>query len=308
MDALPLHLKYRPKTFEEVMGNDATIESLSGVVSREERQVRAFLLTGPSGCGKTTLARIIAGQLGCADREFLEYNAAKVRGIDTIREVLNNCRFLPLAGKVKIYMFDEAHKLTNEAQNALLKPLEDTPQHVRFILATTDPEKLIEGVRTRCSTYTVAPLQRVKIFRLLKNICEQEGKVVSPDVLKRISEVCQGSPRQALVVLDQVIDLEDDDLAMQTIVDSTVDDVKVIDLCRLLMNKGRTWKQISDLLRGLTGEPETIRYNILGYLTSVLLNKDSVEVLRMIEIFADSWMYSGRAGLVSSCYMVYKKQ
>jgi DNA polymerase III subunit gamma/tau len=307
MDHLPLHLKYRPKEFDEVVGNESVVESLKVIVSREKGQIRSFLLTGPSGCGKTTLARIIANKLGCSDRDFSEYNSANVRGIDTIREIVTNSAYAPMNGKVKVYLLDEFHKATNDAQNAILKLLEDTPQHVVFILCTTDPEKLLKTIKTRCSTFQVNSLPRVKILSLLKKVSQDEGVDTSIEVLKKIADVCQGSPRQALVLLDQVIDIEDEEIAIQAVIDNTVDEIKVLDLCRLLMKSRKTWKEVADHIRALEGtEPENIRYAVLGYLSSVLLNKEDERVLNMIEIFSPSWMYSGRAGLTSSCFMAYK--
>lgn len=306
MKDLALHLKYRPTDFDDFIGNDSTIESLKSVIRRKENQVRSFLFTGPSGCGKTTLARIIKEELNCSDKDFYEYNVADVRGIDTIRDISSNSRFAPLSGKVKMYLLDECHKLTTDAQNALLKLLEDTPSHVRFLLCTTDPEKLIKTIRTRCSTYSVSLLPKAKILKLLKLVVNLEEKEVAPEIIKKITDVSNGSPRQALVILDQVVDIEDDEIALQTIIDSTVDEVKVLDLCRMLVDKNTSWEKICNCIKGLENtEPETIRYSVLGYFTSILLNKDSPVIVQLIEIFSDSWIYSGKAGLVSSCYMSY---
>jgi len=197
----PLHIKYRPQTFDELIGNETTIESLKSILQREKGEIRSFLFTGPSGCGKTTIARIMANELKCSDRDLQEYNSSNTRGIDTIREIANNCRYSPLNGKVKIYLLDEIHKATNDAQNALLKLLEDTPNHVRFILCTTDPEKLLKTIKTRCSTFVVSSLQRAKIMKLLKWVCEEEKCDISQKVIQKIAECADGSPRQSLVLL-----------------------------------------------------------------------------------------------------------
>lgn len=306
MDHLPLHLKYRPKNFQDVIGNESVVESLKSVIGREKGQVRSFLLIGPSGCGKTTLARIIANKLGCSDRDFSEFNSANVRGIETIREIATNSAYAPMSGKVKVYLLDEFHKATVDAQNAILKLLEDTPQHVVFILCTTDPEKLLKTIKTRCSTYQVNSLPRIKIVSLLKKVCQEEGVEVSAEILKRIADVSQGGPRQALVLLDQVIDIEDEELALQTIIDNTVDEIKVLDLCRLLIKKS-SWQEIANTIKGLEStEVENIRYAILGYLSAVLLSKGDERIANLIEIFSPSWMYTGRAGLTSSCFLSHK--
>jgi DNA polymerase-3 subunit gamma/tau len=299
----PLHIKYRPSTFDEVIGNESTIESLKSILSRDKGEVRSFLITGPSGCGKTTLARIMAWSLDCSDRDFQEYNSANVRGIDTIREIANASIYKPLHGKIKVYLLDEIHKATNDAQNALLKLLEDTPTHVRFILCTTDPEKLLPTIKSRCATFHVSPLQRSKMMKLLKWVCTEEEIEVSKTVLQKVAECADGSPRKALVLLDQVIDIENEELALKAILDSSVDEQSIAELCQELLKTGNKWPVLSKILKGLDKEPESIRYAIINYLSKVLLDKDSDRVAQMLEIFLESWMYSGRGGLVSAVYL-----
>jgi DNA polymerase-3 subunit gamma/tau len=187
-----------------------------------EKRSRVFLLIGPSGCGKTTIARIIKRELGCSDFEYSEINAADKRGIDFIREIILDCGFLPLFGRVKLLVLDEVHQLTTEAQNALLKVLEDTPEHVYFVLCTTEPENIIETIKTRCATYRVNPLPHPEIRGLLDWVCKEEKKKVRDELLEAISKVCNGSLRQALVLLDQVIDIDDPKKALKIVAHSTV--------------------------------------------------------------------------------------
>jgi DNA polymerase III subunit gamma/tau len=307
MENQPLHIKYRPKSFEEFIGNDSVIESLKSVLYNESIRPHTYLFTGPSGCGKTTLARILKTELGCSDWDFTEMNTANTRGIDSIREVISNCGFASFKGNAKVYLFDEAAKLTNEAQNALLKIIEDTPSHVYFILSTTDPEKLLKTIRTRCSTYQLRPLQRSKITRLLRSVCEKEGAKISVDTLKEIARVSEGSPRQALVILGQVIGIQDPEEIMKVIEEGSVKESQVIDLCRLMLEgRKEKWKEMSELLKGIEAEPETVRYAVLGYLNTVLLNRGDDRVVELIELFSESFMYSGKAGLTSSCFLASK--
>ena len=209
--SLPLHLKYRPQSFEEFVGAESVVESLMTVLGRENGEVRTFLFVGSSGCGKTTSARIVKSSLNCSDMDFFEYNSANTRGIDTIREITENSKYAPMKGKVKIYLIDECHKMTNDAQNALLKLLEDTPKHVRLILCTTDPEKLIKTIKTRCMIFMFPLLKRSQILKLLKSVCKEEDVDVSDSLLNLITDYSDGCPRQALVMLDQVIDMDEKD-------------------------------------------------------------------------------------------------
>jgi DNA polymerase III subunit gamma/tau len=303
----PLHIKYRPQTFDEVVGNESVTESLKTILSRDKGEVKSFLFTGNSGCGKTTLARIIASELGCEGMNFYEYNSANTRGVDTIREIANNCKFAPLSGRVKIYLLDECHKLTGDAANALLKILEDTPQHVRFILCTTDPDKLLKTIKTRCSTFQVKELTKAKMLKLLNWVCSEEKVKLSNEVVNKITECADGSPRQALVLLDQVIDLTDDKLALETIINSTVDEKSVLDLCQNLLGNAN-WTTIAVIIKAMDEEPEKIRNAVLGYMNKVLLSKPNDRASDIIEIFKDNWFYSGAAGLTQSCYILTKNK
>ncbi len=309
-DKGPLHIAHRPASLDEMVGNESTIQSLKSVLGRKEGHVKVFLLQGPSGCGKTTLARIIRNYLKCSEHDFHEHNMANTRGIDTIRELVGNAKYAPLKGDIRIYLLDEAHKLTTDAQNALLKILEDTPSHVRFILCTTEPEKLINTIRTRCMVFQVASLQRAKIMNLLRGVCEKEGAEFPDRHLKEIATVCEGSPRKALVILDQIMDIEDDDKAFEAILSATVSEKEVKDIIDLLMSKsGVSWKEMAKAIKGIdmtADKPEKIRYALKAYFGTVFLNRGDEKSYQLMGLFLDNFYASGKEGLIEALYLATK--
>ncbi len=304
---MPLHIDYRPKDFGEMIGNEATIRSLESVLAREDKP-HAFMFTGPKGCGKTTLARIVGYKLGCTSAGLNEYNTANTRGIDTIRDIDKSCRYAPLTGKSIMYIMDECHKLTNDAQNALLKLLEEPPKHVYFCLCTTNPEKVLETAKDRCHIYKVKLLSSMQIKKLLRSVLKaEEVKNFPQEAVSEIARVSEGTPRRALVVLDGVIDIDDDEELLEAISEALLGEEEVKELCRMLigMPQVNKWGEVSKLIRGIDAEPEQVRYAILGYFNTAILssNGDAAErILGLIECFLDSYIYSGKAGLAYSCH------
>ena len=146
-EKLELYRKYRPTTLDQMVGNEATIKSLKKEL---ENGSHTFLFTGNAGCGKTTLARIIAKEVGAGELSIREINSADNRGIDTAREVMEQMRFNPSDGDALVWILDEVHMISSAGPNAFLKALEDTPSHCYFFLCTTNPEKLISPLKTRC--------------------------------------------------------------------------------------------------------------------------------------------------------------
>lgn len=310
-EKLALHRKYRPKNFDEFIGSESTIESLKTILDRITGLPHTFLLQGASGCGKTTLARIIAEHLGAKGVDsILEYNISKTRGIDAAKEIINSSRYKSMGGGIKVFILNEVHKATNEFQNAMLEILEEPPEHIFFILVTTDPDKLLQTIKTRCSTFQISLLQRSKIMKLLKWVCspDNENIKISEKVLQKITESCDGSPRKALVFLDQIIDISDDEVALQTIIDNTFDEVTISELCNALINPGTKWETLASIIKKMNEDPETIRYSILTWMGKVLLSKSSDRISQIIELFSQSLIYTGKAGLINTCYLITKIQ
>src|SRR6478736_338011 len=184
--------KWRPKTFAELVGQEHVVQALSNALTRG-RLHHAYLLTGTRGVGKTTIARILAKSLNCvlgvtptpcgvcaacmdidAGRfvDLLELDAASNTGIDNMREILDNARYAPTVGRTKVYLIDEVHMLSKPAFNSMLKTLEEPPEHVKFVLATTDPQKLPVTVLSRCLQFNLKPLSPPLIAGHLKNVAQ----------------------------------------------------------------------------------------------------------------------------------------
>lgn len=196
------------------MGNSKIKESLQSMLKRKHEDIpHAFLFTGLPGMGKTTLARILAKELGAKGIDIHELNAADFRGIDTIREEIKHTYYQPMSGKCKAYIWDEAGQLTEEAQAGYLKILEEPPSHVYIMLCTNEPEKLRKDLMSRCVKYHLNPLTERQLVGILDDVCDKEGKSFDHEHMKLIANISNGSPREALSKLDQVIDLEPDSIA-----------------------------------------------------------------------------------------------
>ena len=299
---MSLHIDYRPKTLKEVEGNRSTVEALQAILSREKDLPHAFLFLGPSGCGKTTLGRIVANELGCAPADMREVDVADFRGIDTIRDIRQQARLKPMAGPVRVWLLDEVQKMTGDAQSALLKILEDTPPHVFFILCTTNPEKLLKTIISRCMAFSVGPLSERQTTRLLQRIVKAEGVEGFPEeAYKQLHAASQGHPRRAVVELDRIIDLDPKSI-LKAIEQTSKDEALGIDLCRALL-KREPWGKVAAVLRGLQDqEEESLRRMVLGYMNAVLLKEDNQQAAQVIECFKGHFFDCGKAGLTQAAY------
>jgi DNA polymerase III gamma/tau subunit len=306
-EGISLDTKYRPATFDEVVGNGATVSALRSMVEKGNPSHRVLFI-GPRGTGKTTLARIYARTLGVSDMDFRELNTADFRGIDTSRDINQQVRLMPWAGKARFWHLDECHMLTKEAQSALLKVLEEPPEHVYFALSTTDPEKLLPTIKSRCMTLETRFLGDDEVGELLSHVCEKEGigaGQVSDDILGLIVRQCQGSARNALVLLDKVRSMPADSQA-EAVNQAEREEAAAIDLCRALTRKAN-WQEVAVILRGLDDDPERVRRAILGYCQSVLLNKGDARTWLVMDCFMKPVYDTGKPGLVNACYRACKE-
>lgn len=306
---MSLQNEYRPIKWKEMYGNKEVINAIQAALQRKNHN-HCFLLTGDSGCGKTTTAYLIADALGVYDHgtnnnpNFREINASDFKGIDMVRQVRRESASMPLSGNYRVYLFDECHKLTGDAQEALLKLMEgadDTPNY--YIFGTTNPEMLKPTFKRRCAAYQLQLLTEKDIFDLLADICDYEkAKHVSDDVLDQIAQDCTGSPGIAVGILDAIIGLGGDEMLAAAKKQASLQN-QVIDLCRVLAKKAK-WSDVAKVLQGLQGEDaEGIRRKVLGYAASVLLKKDDPRMFLVLDAFCEPVYNSGYPGIVRACYM-----
>lgn len=297
---MSLYLKYRPGALEDLYGNQNTIAEAEGILESKDR-AHAYLIQGDTGCGKTTLGRIIATKVGCKGADFREVDSADFRGIDTIREIRKQMQFKPLEGTCRVWLIDECHQLSKDAQNALLKALEDTPKHVYFILCTTDPQKLLPTIRSRCYQLTMHPLSDSEMKKLLRFVVRSEQEKLQKAIYEQIIQDGQGRPREALQILSKVLSVPDEKrLAVAEKAGEAQS--QTIDLCRAL-TQGAPWKKTANILTGLKEEdPERIRRAVLGYCSTILLKGENHAVAGIMEEFIEPFYSTGFPGLVYACY------
>ena len=296
-----LYRKYRPKNFDEVFGQDVVIKTLRNSIVNNKIN-HAYLFSGPRGCGKTSIAKIFARMVNCQNLEngnicgkcvcctqnndqnmdIIEMDAASNNGVDEIREINNKVNLAPSLGKYKIYIIDEVHMLTIGAFNALLKTLEEPPTHVIFILATTDPHKVPITILSRCQRFDFKKISEEKIFQRLKYICDTENIAIDDEAIAEISRNGDGSLRDAISILDQVIAYTSENITLKDVhdVNGTVSQDDIAKLFESLIKNN-----LNDIFIKITDYNNTgksiikITEEIIIFLRNLILAHTNPEIL-----------------------------
>ena len=286
------------------MGNKSTKDALKNMIANDTVP-QTILFFGPSGCGKTTMARILKNELGCNDLDLVEMNCSDKRGIEDIR-VLQKTISLAATGKCRVWILDECHALTKEAQSAALKILEDTPKDVYFFLCTTHPEKLSPAIRTRCTEMPVELLNDKQALKLAEWVCKKIELELDKDIMEDLISNSGGSARSLLVGIDKLrnLDTEGQRKALELKLEEVA---QGIELCQALI-KGSPWPSVAQILKSLKTEPESLRIAVIMYARTVLLGggKKEAQAALVIDCFGENFYDSKSAGLALACWEVLR--
>lgn len=305
----PLHVAYRPKTFDEVIGNRETVNKLESLLSRKDGMPHIFLAFGPMGCGKTSIARLIPEYLEIPECERYELNSANYSTLSDARELERTVRFKPMKGDKRFWLMDESHRMSKRAQDCLLKVLEEPPEHVYICFSTTEPHLMLPTLRDRCQPLRMKPFRKKETEKLLTEVLGAEEIDIPNDVVKRIAKDSGGIPRTALVMLDSVMDLHPDDM-LESIENSEYIESSTIELALALLNN-TTDKKLATILDGLKGEdPEQIRRAVLGFCANTLTSEKwdrgkKMQAWQIMEAFEKPTYNMGWPAIPKNCYEIH---
>jgi DNA polymerase-3 subunit gamma/tau len=296
MDYIALYRKYRPQTFEKVVEQETIVKILRQAL-KQNKIAHAYLFAGPKGSGKTTVARIFAKGLNCingptdipcmkcrncisitngTNLDVLEIDAASNRGIDEIRDLKEKVYYVPVASKYKVYIIDEAHMLTMQAFNALLKTLEEPPSNVVFILATTEPDKIPSTIISRCERFYFKPISTPGLFNKVKDVASQEKVEISDSATLLISKFSSGSLRNALSILDQAITMYSDKIdedGIRSLLDVPNENLFTDYLYAFLKNDSKSVINILNMVKDGGRDPRIFINELIDYTQDIITGK-----------------------------------
>lgn len=297
---MALYQEVRPDKITRMFGNKDTVAAIKSLLARD-KPPQAYLLTGGTGTGKTTIGRIIATSVDAKGSDFKEINSADFRGIDTVRKMINDSKYRALQGKSKCWLIDEFHMALKATQQALLKLLEDPPPNCYFILATTNPEKILKAIKGRCTQFTLQTLAEQSMRALLKSICRQKKITVSEEVIAKIIDEADGHPRNAIQFLDKVRDIpEDKQLELIRKSDDAKDEAMQIWFNLLAKNP---FQIIAPKLQSLKStDPERLRRLIMACAQNKLISSCNPQAAKVLDNFVSPFYDSGFPGFVNACW------
>lgn len=299
-----LHDKYRPQSWEEVIGQEHVLPSLQSAVTA--RRAHTYLFTGPSGIGKTTLARIVAktfiGPGGNASN-LEEFRAAENSGIAEVKAIVERSNRCGLGkSSARVFICDEVHRLSRQAWDSLLQATEEPPDYCFWLFCTTEVGKVPKTMLTRCLQYELKPVSEEQIAKLVAWVITSEKLKVSRDIIELIAEAANGSPRQALVYLEACAGCSSVAEA-RTLMKAATETPEVVQLCRFLVER-RTfnWVRAMQVIRPILDvgtEPESVRIVVTNYLGVVLMkaksDDEARQILSMLECFGTPYLPSEKA-------------
>ena len=320
MEYQTLYRKYRPKTFDEVYGQEIVVKTLKNTI-KNNKLTHAYLFIGPRGTGKTSVAKIFAKTINCENSkngiscekcdicinnnnneniDIIEMDAASNNGVDEIREIKNHVTLLPTISKYKIYIIDEVHMLTTGAFNALLKTLEEPPEHVIFILTTTEPHKIPLTIISRCQSFEFKPITKTSMIERLKYICEKEKIKYEEEALELISIDSNGGMRDAIGLLDQLNAYTDSNITKESVmllngriseeeIEKLFDDIinnnikECFDFSEKLESDGKNFTYIcDDIIRNLRNNIIDYQMNNNNEIIKKLGIKNSINIIMLV--------------------------